>query len=76
MNLDSILLLTVVTLALAGFVQSLTGFGFGLVAMALLPLLGAIYAGNRLLRRIQREHLRVVVFVFLLVIGIKYIFKL
>ena len=33
------------------------------------------HAGNRLLRWIKREHLRIVVFVFLLVIGIKYIFK-
>ena len=29
---------TVVVLALAGFVQGLTGFGFGMVAMGLLPL--------------------------------------
>ncbi len=38
MNIDSLLILSVATLALAGFVQSVTGFGFGLVAMALLPL--------------------------------------
>lgn len=43
---------------------------------AVLPLLLAIYGGNRVLRRIQREHLRVIVFIFLLLIGLKYIFKL
>ncbi len=44
--------------------------------LAILPLLATIYAGNHVLRKIKREHLRVMVFVFLLAIGIKYIFKL
>lgn len=34
----SALVLTVASLALAGFIQGLTGFGFGLTAMSLLPL--------------------------------------
>ncbi|MGB9626643.1 MAG: sulfite exporter TauE/SafE family protein, partial [Phycisphaerae bacterium] len=38
MNIDAIMLLTVAALALSGFVQSVTGFGFGLVSMSLLPL--------------------------------------
>jgi uncharacterized protein len=44
--------------------------------LAIVPLLVAIFVGNRLLRKIKREHLRVVVFVLLLLIGLKYIFKL
>lgn len=38
MTIDSIMFLTVGALALSGFVQSVTGFGFGLVSMSLLPL--------------------------------------
>ncbi len=38
MNLDTIVIATIGALTLAGFVQSVTGFGFGMVAMALLPL--------------------------------------
>lgn len=38
MNIDNLLLLTIATVMLSAFVQSVTGFGFGLVAMALLPL--------------------------------------
>lgn len=38
MTLDLYVLLTVGTIALAGLVQSVTGFGFGLLSMALLPL--------------------------------------
>jgi uncharacterized protein len=44
--------------------------------LAIVPLLLAIFAGHRVLRTLKREHLRVVVFVFLLVIGIKYILRL
>jgi len=43
---------------------------------AIVPLLLAILTGNRLLRKLQHQHLRLVVFVFLLVIGVKYLFKL
>jgi uncharacterized protein len=43
---------------------------------AIVPLLLAILAGNRLLRKMQHQHLRLVVFLFLLVIGVKYLFKL
>jgi uncharacterized membrane protein YfcA len=43
---------------------------------AIVPLLLAILLGNRVLRKLQHQHLRVVVFVFLLVIGVKYLFKL
>lgn len=39
MNIDSVMLLSIGAVALAGLVQSVTGFGFGLVSMALLPLL-------------------------------------
>ncbi len=39
MSIDSAMLLAVAALALSGFVQSVTGFGFGLVSMSLLPLL-------------------------------------
>ncbi len=39
MNIGWIMFLTVAALALSGFVQSVTGFGFGLVSMSLLPLL-------------------------------------
>lgn len=39
MNVDSMMLLVVGAIALSGLVQSVTGFGFGLVSMALLPLL-------------------------------------
>jgi len=38
MNIDGIAIVTVAALALSGFVQSITGFGFGLVSMSLLPL--------------------------------------
>lgn len=38
MTSDAHILLTVAALALSGFTQGLTGFGFGLVSMALLPL--------------------------------------
>src|ERR1035437_751813 len=38
MSADAILLLTIATITLSSFVQSVTGFGLGLVAMALLPL--------------------------------------
>jgi uncharacterized protein len=37
--MDKMMLLAVAAIALSGFVQSVTGFGFGLVSMALLPLL-------------------------------------
>lgn len=37
--MDRMMLLAVAAIALSGFVQSVTGFGFGLVSMALLPLL-------------------------------------
>ena len=37
--MDTMMLLAVGAIALSGFVQSVTGFGFGLVSMALLPLL-------------------------------------
>ena len=43
---------------------------------AIVPLLLAILAGNRLLRKMQHQHLRLVVFLFLLVIGTKYLLKL
>lgn len=43
---------------------------------AIVPLLLAILAGNQLLRKMQHQHLRRVVFLFLLVIGVKYLFKL
>jgi uncharacterized membrane protein YfcA len=43
---------------------------------AIVPLLLAILIGNRLLRKMQHQHLRLVVFIFLLLIGIKYLFKL
>jgi uncharacterized membrane protein YfcA len=43
--------------------------------LAIIPLLLAIVGGNKLLRKIKREHLRVLVFIFLLIIGVKYIFK-
>ena len=43
---------------------------------AIVPLLLAILAGNQLLRKMQHQHLRLVVFLFLLVIGVKYLFKL
>jgi uncharacterized membrane protein YfcA len=39
MNIDSMMLLTVAAIALSGFVQSVTGFGFGLVSMSVLTLL-------------------------------------
>lgn len=39
MNTHTLMLLAVGAIALSGFVQSVTGFGFGLVSMALLPLL-------------------------------------
>jgi uncharacterized membrane protein YfcA len=38
MSADTIMLLTIATITLSSFVQSVTGFGFGLVAMSLLPL--------------------------------------
>jgi len=41
--------------------------------LATVPLLLAVFVGNRTLRRIHREHLRMTVVVFLLVIGLKYI---
>lgn len=41
--------------------------------LAILPLLLAVFVGNRALRRIHREHLRLIVVVLLLVIGVKYI---
>jgi uncharacterized protein len=44
--------------------------------LATVPLLLAIFGGNILLRKVKREHLRIMVFVFLLLIGIKYVFKL
>ena len=34
MSPDTILLLTIATITLSSFVQSVTGFGFGLVAMS------------------------------------------
>lgn len=43
---------------------------------AIVPLLLAMLIGNRLLKNIPRDTLRVVVFVFLFAVGIKYIFKL
>ncbi|MBN1489976.1 MAG: sulfite exporter TauE/SafE family protein [Phycisphaerae bacterium] len=39
MNSDLMMVLTIGAIALSGFVQSVTGFGFGLVSMSLLPLL-------------------------------------
>lgn len=39
MNIDSVMILTAAALALSGFVQSVTGFGFGLVSMSLVPLI-------------------------------------
>jgi len=39
-------------------------------------LLLAILIGNLLLRKMQHQHLRLVVFIFLLLIGVKYLFKL
>jgi uncharacterized membrane protein YfcA len=44
--------------------------------IAIAPLLLAILAGNRLLRKMRHQHLRLVVFLFLFVIGFKYLFKL
>jgi hypothetical protein len=44
--------------------------------IAIVPLLLAILAGNRLLRKMRHQHLRLVVFLFLFVIGFKYLFKL
>jgi uncharacterized membrane protein YfcA len=66
---------SIIRLFLMQGVGMITGRLLWISLLATLPLLGAIYAGNRLLRWIKREHLRIVVFVFLLVIGIKYIFK-
>lgn len=38
MNQQDVVIMVVVSLCTAGFIQGLTGFGFGLVSMALLPL--------------------------------------
>ena len=44
-----------------------------LSAWSILPLLAAVFVGNRVLRQLQHQHLRLVVFVFLLIIGVKYV---
>jgi uncharacterized protein len=67
---------SIIRLCLMQGVGMITGRLLWISLLAILPLLGAIYAGNLALRWIKREHLRVLVFVFLLVIGLKYIFKL
>lgn len=43
--------------------------------LAIVPLLAAIGLGSRLLRVLPRERLRIVVFVFLFLAGLKYLFK-
>lgn len=67
---------SIVRLGLMQGAGMITGRLLWISLLAILPLLAAIYAGNRVLRWIQREHLRFVVFLFLLAIGLKYIFRL
>lgn len=67
---------SIIRLCLMQGVGAITGRLLWISLLATPPLLAAIYTGNRLLRWIKREHLRVVVFLFLLAIGIKYVFKL
>jgi len=43
--------------------------------LSIIPLVLAIGGGTRVLHRVKREQLRLIVFVFLFVIGIKYLFK-
>jgi hypothetical protein len=45
-------------------------------AWAILPLLVAVFVGNRVLRKLQHQHLRLAVFILLFVIGVKYLGKL
>lgn len=66
---------SIIRLCLMQGAGMITGELLWISLLAIVPLLAAIYGGNLLLRKIKREHLRVVVFLFLLVIGLKYIFK-
>jgi uncharacterized membrane protein YfcA len=60
-------------LACAGFVQSLTGFGFGLASMSLMPLYAAIWLGHWALQRIHPTHMRKGIFAFIGVSGAYYL---
>lgn len=66
---------TAIRLAIMQSTDAMTPQLWRLSAWSIVPLLAAVFVGNRVLRRLQHQHLRLVVFVFLFVIGVKYVGK-